>query len=95
MAVKWETKISVLDPKRKNVSVTLQQIDDTDPENVKILKSFSVLDALINTTELKQQVIDELERQYNADKKKVIDDTATIGTLAVEIKTAAESWEAK
>lgn len=94
MAIAWRTRISVL-TKRGNVSVTLEQIDNSDLENVKVLKSFSILDALIDTPERKQQVIGDLKRQYKAEKRKVIDDATIIGTLANEIKTAAESWEAK
>ena len=95
MAIKWRTKISVLNPERRNVSVVLEQIDDVDPENIKVLKNFSVLDALIDTSERKQQVIDELKRQYEAEKKKIIDNAAIIGTFDTEIITATESWEAK
>jgi len=95
MAIKWETKVKVLDIKRGNVSVTLQQVDDTDPENVKVLKSFSVLDALIDTDMRKQQVFGELERQYNADKQETTTKVGIIGTLANDVTAAANTWEAK
>jgi len=94
MAISWETKITVLDSKRKNVSVSLKRIDDTDPENIET-KEYSVLDALIDTPERKQQVLNELHRQYAVEKQKIIDDNETIGTLGDDIKTAAENWEAK
>lgn len=95
MSVKWRTKISVLDTKRRNVSVTLEQVDDADLKNIRVLKSFSVLDALIDTPERKQQVIGELERQYHVEKQKAKDNASIVGTLSDSIKTAAEGWEAK
>lgn len=94
MAIKWRTKISILDRKKKNVSVTLERIDDDDPANIKVLESFAVLDALIDTPERKQQVFDELERQYREKKQEKIDDTETIGTLGDDLKNSAEGWEA-
>jgi len=95
MAMKWRAKISILDRKRRNVSVTLEQIDDTDPRNIKTLKRFSVLDALIDTPVRKKQVLDELERQHCAQKQRKIDDAKTVGTLAEDIIVAAEGWEAE
>jgi len=95
MVIKWRAKISVLDAKKRNVSVTLEQIDDADPESIKVLKSFSVLDALIGTPVLKKQVLDELKRQYYAQKQRKIDDAKTVGTLAEDIVVAAENWEAE
>lgn len=95
MAITWRTKISVLDSKRGNVSVTLERIDNADLENIKVLNSYSVLDALIDTPERKQQVFDELERQYYAQKQKEIKEVAIIGTLAEDVKAVAETWETK
>ena len=95
MAIKWRTKVNVLDMKRKNVSVMLEQIDDADPDNIKVLKSFSVLDALIDTPERKQQVFDELERQYHEQKQRDVAEANIIGTLADDITAAVPSWEAK
>ncbi len=95
MAIKWNTKVNVLDIKRGNVSVTLQQVDDTDPDNVKVLKTFSVLDALIDTDVHKQQVFDELERQYNVDKQDAVTKIGIIGTLTDDVTAAANTWEAK
>jgi len=95
MAITWDVKITVLNPERKNVSVVLEQIDDADPENIKVLKSFSVLDALIDTTERKQQVINELRRQYDVEKQKETNDAEIIGTLEDDIKTTVQSWEVK
>ena len=92
MAIKWEKKITVLDVKRGNVSVTLTRIDDTDPENVKVLNTVTVLDALINTPELKLQVLTELKRQYLAQKKKVIDDAAIIGAFGTEVDNDVKIW---
>lgn len=93
MAITWEKKITVLDVKRGNVSVTLTHIDDTDPENIKVLNTCTVLDALINTDELKQQVTTELKRQYEAQKQKVIDDAAIIGTFGDDLDAAIVEME--
>lgn len=79
MAIKWEKKVTGLDVKRGNVSVTLKRIDDTDPEDIKTLNTCIILDALINTPELRLQVTTELKRQY--EEQKVINDAATIGVL--------------
>jgi len=95
MAITWDVKITVLNPERKNVSVVLEQVDDADLENIKVLKSFSVLDALIDTTERKQQVINELRRQYDVEKQKETNDAEIIGTLEDDIKTTVQSWEVK
>ena len=94
MAIKWRQTITVLDAKKKNVSITLERIDDTDPENIKVLNRCSILDALINTPELKQQVIKELKRQYQEQKAKVTVDAAIIGTLKDDINIAIVTWEA-
>ena len=93
MAIKWKQTITVLDTKKKNVSITLERIDDTDPENIKVLNRCSVLDALINTPELKQQVIKELKRQYQEQKAKVTVDAAIIGTLKDASTSAIVTWE--
>jgi len=95
VAIKWRTKVNVLSIERKNVSVTLEQIDDTDAENVKVLKTFSILDALVDTPERRQQVLDELERQYNEEKQNVDAKASIVGTLAEDIIVAAASWEDK
>jgi len=95
MAITWRTKVSVLDMKRKNVSVTLEQVEDTDPDNIKVLKSFTVLDALIDTPERKQQVFDELHRQYDEEKSKKAMVNEIVGSLADDITTAVTNWEAK
>ena len=93
MAIKWETKISVLDVKRGNVRVTLEKVDEdsTDPQDIKttVLNNCTVLDALINTPELKQQVLTELERQYREQEKKKKDNAAIIGTFGTDITDAA------
>ena len=93
MAIKWRQTIRVLDAKKKNVSITLERIDDTDPENIKVLNRCAILDALINTPELKQQVIKELKRQYQEQKAKVTVDAAIIGTLKDDITSAIVTWE--
>ena len=93
MAIKWEKKIAVLDVKRGNVSVTLKRIDDTDPEKIKILNTCTVLDALINTDKLKQQVTTELKRQYEEQKQKVINDAEIIGTLGDDLDTLIVEME--
>jgi hypothetical protein len=95
MAITWRIKISVLSQKRKNVSVILEQIDNIDLKNIKVLKTFRVLDALIDTPEQKQQIFTELKRQYRADKQKEIDDATIIGTLGEDIVNAAKIWEIK
>ena len=95
MAIKWRQTITVLNAKKKNVSITLERIDDTDPENIKVLNRCSILDALINTIKLKQQVIKELKRQYQEQKAKVTVDAAIIGTLKDDITSAIVTWEAK
>jgi len=95
MAEIWRTKISVLDRERRNVSVTLEKVDNTDLENIKVLESYSVLDALIDTSERKQQVFDELKRQYQKKKQDDLDDAETIGTLGDDIIVAVENWESK
>lgn len=94
MALKWRNKISILDIKRGNVSVTLEQVNDTNPDDIKIIKIFSVSDALIDTPERKQQVIDELERQFHAEKQRKIDEDKIIGSLADDITIAVVGWEA-
>lgn len=95
--IKWKTKISVLDVKRGNVSVKLDRIDEdnTDSENIKttVLNRCVILDGLINTPELKQQVMNELKRQYQEQEKKKKDDAAIIGTFDTEISDAAKIWE--
>lgn len=93
MAITWRNKVSVLDKKRGNVSVTLEQVDDTDPENIKVLKSFSVSDALINTPERKKQVLDELKRQYHEKKQIDADKAEIIGTFTNDVNAAVQSWE--
>ena len=93
MAIKWRQTITVLDAKKKNVSITLERIDDTDPENIKVLNRCSILDALIDTPELKQQVIKELKRQYQEQKSKVDIDATIIGTLKDDISVAIVDWE--
>ncbi len=97
MAITWEKKITVLDVKRGNVSVTLTRvdIDDTDPTDIKrkVLNTCSVLDAIINTPELKQQVTVELKRQYVAQKRKVIDDAAIVGTFNDDLDAAIANME--
>ena len=95
MAIKWRQTITVLDAKKKNVYITLERIDDTDPENIKVLNRCSILDALINTIKLKQQVITELKRQYQEQEAKVAVDAAIIGTLKDDITSAIVTWEAK
>ena len=95
MAIKWRQTITVLDAKKKNVSITLERIDDTDPENIKVLNRCSILDALINTIKLKQQVITELKRQYQEQKAKITVDAAIIGTLKDDISVAIVAWETK
>ena len=96
MAIKWKTKISVLDVKRGNVRVTLEKVDEdsTDPQDIKttILNSCVILDGIINTPELKQQVLTELERQYREQEKKKKDDAAIIGTFDTEIADATATW---
>ena len=93
MAIKWEKKIIVLDVKRGNVSVTLNRIDDTDPEKIKFLNTCTVLDALINTPELKQQVVTELKRQYEEQKQKAIDEAAIIGTFEDDLDAVIVEME--
>ena len=95
MAIKWRQTITVLDAKKKNVSITLERIDDGDPENIKVLNRCSILDALIDTPELKQQVIKELKRQYQEQKAKATVDAAIIGTLKDDITSDIVTWEAK
>jgi len=92
MAIKWEKIITVLDAKKGNVSITLTRIDDTDPANVKTLNTCSVSDALINTPELRQQVLLELKRQYQSQKQKVIDDAAIAGAFDAEIVADVKMW---
>ena len=94
MAIKWRQTISVLHAKKKNVSITLERIDDGDPENIKVLNRCSILDALIDTPELKQQVIKELKRQYQEQEAKATVDAAIIGTLKGDITSAIGMWEA-
>jgi len=93
MAITWEKRITVLDEKRGNVAVTLNRIDDTNPENIKVLNSCTILDALINTPELKQQVVTELKRQYEEQKQKAIDDAAIIGTFGDDLDAAIVEME--
>ena len=85
MAIKWEKKIAVLDVKRGNISVVLKRVDDTDPDKIKVLNTCTVLDALINTNELKQQVITELKRQYEVQKQKVIKEASIVGTFGNDL----------
>ena len=96
MAIKWKTKISILDAKRGNVRVTLEKVDEdsTDPLDIKttVLNSCVVLDAIINKPELKQQVLTELERQYREQEKKKKDDAAIIGIFDTDIADAAATW---
>ncbi|KKK72085.1 hypothetical protein LCGC14_2907420 [marine sediment metagenome] len=91
MAITWKKKITVLDVKRGNVSVTLTRVDDTDPQQIKT-SIFTVLDALINTPKLRRQVLDELKRQYQAQKKKVVDDAVVIGTFDKEVDDDVKVW---
>lgn len=53
MVIAWRIKITVLDIRRKNVSVILEQVDGADPENIKVLERCTVLDALVDTPERK------------------------------------------
>lgn len=96
MAITWKTKISVLNSKRGNVRVDLEKVDEdsTDPQDIKttILNKCSVLDALINTSELKQQVMAELERQYREQEQKKKDDATIIGTFDIDISNTAATW---
>ena len=96
MAITWRTKISILDVKRGNVSVSLEKVDedDTDPTDIKttVLNKCSILDGLINTPELKQQVINELKRQYQEQEKKKKNDAAIIGTFDTDISNVAKTW---
>ncbi len=96
MAIKWKTKISVLDKKRGNVSVVLERVDEdsTDPQNIKteVLNRCTVLDAHINNPELKQQVLTELERQYREQRQKEKNDAAIVGTFDTDISDVAQNW---
>lgn len=93
MAITWRTKISVLDMKRGNVSVILERVDDADLENIKILNTCSILDGLLNTSKLKQQILTELKRQYQEQEKNKKKYVATIETFEKDIVDAAKTWE--
>lgn len=92
MAVTYNLNVSRLGSS-DSFSVGAIITDDTKPigHQTESVAIFGKLD----TPERKQQVINELKRQYEAEKQKVIDDAATIGTLGDEIKTAVETWESK
>jgi len=66
MAVRWEVKIKPINIEKETVSVIANLIDDTEPDNVKIIKSFSILNAVIKTAEQRVAIMEHIWNMYQS-----------------------------
>ena len=83
MAIKWEVKITPLNIERKEIALTATYTDDADPANVKT-GSYTVLSAIIKTSQQKLDVMDNIWGQYQADLVKQTKVSEVIGDLEAQ-----------
>jgi len=90
MAVTWDVKITVLDVSKKAVSVTATRTDDAKPEKPKV---YSVLYAVIDTTEQKIAVMDNIWAQHQSSINRDAQISAFVGNLELQANANLEARE--
>ena len=83
MALTWKVKINPLNIERKEISLTATYTDDTNPADVKT-GSYTVLSAIIGTSQQKLDVMDNIWGQYQADLVKKTKVSEVIGDLEAQ-----------
>ena len=90
MAITWKVKITPLNIERKEISLTATYTDDTDPADVKT-GSYTVLSAIIGTSQQKLDVMDNIWGQYQTDLVKQTKVSEVIGDLEAQAVTNLEA----
>jgi hypothetical protein len=65
MAVTWEVTITPLDVARKTARIVGVRTDDTDLQNI-LVETHTVMDAILDTAQQKNDVLDNLWQQHLA-----------------------------